>query len=76
MNSFYYTEILAKFCFCHIEWTPDTLSEMMDSQLDRLILPVLFSGCFEPRRPTSFLFLNLLLTKTQEDSVNYPHKRN
>lgn len=34
MNSSYYTEILAKFCFYHIEWSPDILFEAMDSQLD------------------------------------------
>lgn len=48
MNSSYCTEILVKFCFYHIEWSPDTLSEAMDTQLDRLILHVLFSGSFEP----------------------------
>lgn len=62
MNSSYCTEILPKFYFYHAEWSPDTLSEVMDSQLGRLILHVLFSGCFEPRRHTSLLFLNLFLT--------------
>lgn len=60
MNSSYYTEVLVKFCLYHIERSPDTLSEVMDSQLDRLILHVLFSGCFEPRRETSLLFLLFL----------------